>query len=580
MKIDAKRILFIASTLIIVVFLFVFFKLLFAYTPEQEIVKLEKGWTIEIENGETLSDVSLGEASESIDRELDRGERITLRTKIPKEVSSYHSPAVLERTNYSASDIFVDGKKVLSNGKRKLANERFIGSRDLYIYLTGNEAGKELRIDLYASENGVTPDLKTPKLGNYLDLQYSFLHDHLFPLLIGIFLCIFGVFFSIVSIILAPALPELMGQLVSSILSLVFGVWVLTTFMITPVFFDSGYRGEVEYICFYLIVPLMYLLFMQIHEIRLKKLYAFLAGGSTLLIFFFIVLHFANIVHLSEMRTYYYVLSIIMMMVLIVYDIADVRAKKFGLVEVVQMLGPTLFCIFGFLAMLYYISVGFLYHKTPTEGMLLLFTIGGALFALSRFLIYFLLIAETDPRRVEFRSLINEAYSDALTGTRNRNYFDETMRTIEASDEEFALMSMDLNGLKEVNDLKGHGAGDSLLRSFASAITREAPHDAVCVRIGGDEFVMILRGGEKGKLEEAAGRIRKDMTTLDIKEPDVTHSAAYGIAYSTEFPRESEGGDARAGKNRSGIWQKVFMLADERMYEDKRRQKATLQAQA
>lgn len=89
-----------------------------------------------------------------------------------------------------------------------------------------------------------------------------------------------------------------------------------------------------------------------------------------------------------------------------------------------------------------------------------------------------------------------QAEHDALTGLYNRHVFDETLRVCLAQAERyrrtFALLMIDLDEFKLVNDTWGHGTGDTLLQAVAaklSGITRDS--DRVC-RIGGDEFAILL----------------------------------------------------------------------------------------
>jgi diguanylate cyclase (GGDEF)-like protein/PAS domain S-box-containing protein len=87
------------------------------------------------------------------------------------------------------------------------------------------------------------------------------------------------------------------------------------------------------------------------------------------------------------------------------------------------------------------------------------------------------------------------AEADPLTGLPNRMVFDERLRHALMSlhnQQSLAVLYMDLDGFKAVNDVHGHGAGDELLRQLAQRLRDEArPTDTVC-RLGGDEFVVLL----------------------------------------------------------------------------------------
>ncbi|MBZ8117169.1 GGDEF domain-containing protein [Roseovarius sp. LXJ103] len=85
-----------------------------------------------------------------------------------------------------------------------------------------------------------------------------------------------------------------------------------------------------------------------------------------------------------------------------------------------------------------------------------------------------------------------KAYTDTLTGLKNRRALDYLLgRTIE-SEQEFALIHMDLDFFKAVNDTLGHAAGDHVLREVAQIMVDETRGEDIVARVGGDEFVLIL----------------------------------------------------------------------------------------
>ncbi|BBH71041.1 hypothetical protein ACTI_77260 [Actinoplanes sp. OR16] len=89
-----------------------------------------------------------------------------------------------------------------------------------------------------------------------------------------------------------------------------------------------------------------------------------------------------------------------------------------------------------------------------------------------------------------------QASSDALTGLANRRAFDEELtRTVAAATaggDPVALISVDVDHFKSINDTWGHAAGDHALRAVADALRDGGHHVA---RLGGDEFAVLLRGG-------------------------------------------------------------------------------------
>lgn len=100
------------------------------------------------------------------------------------------------------------------------------------------------------------------------------------------------------------------------------------------------------------------------------------------------------------------------------------------------------------------------------------------------------------------------AMSDPLTGLANRSGLDAAMAGLIATDTGFALMHIDLDYFKAVNDTHGHAAGDAILLSVASAMKRETRREDVVARIGGDEFVILLVGlRDRPALDRIATRL-------------------------------------------------------------------------
>ena len=109
--------------------------------------------------------------------------------------------------------------------------------------------------------------------------------------------------------------------------------------------------------------------------------------------------------------------------------------------------------------------------------------------------------------REQHRELQHRAQVDGLTGLSNRDFFRELLRQRLASAQSSALLYIDLDEFKKVNDSAGHGAGDTLLKEVAVRLRRGArPGDAVA-RLGGDEFAILL-GGEAAADDAAATAAR------------------------------------------------------------------------
>ena len=150
------------------------------------------------------------------------------------------------------------------------------------------------------------------------------------------------------------------------------------------------------------------------------------------------------------------------------------------------------------------------------------------------------------------------ANQDALTGVKNKHAYIDLETQLNYQIEEgkpvaFALAVFDVNGLKDVNDTRGHQEGDTYIRKACQEICNVFKHSPV-FRVGGDEFAVIIQGADYEQLDD---RIRK--------------IAALNRANTAANEPVIACGTARYENDRSVA--AVFERADANMYEDKKKLK-------
>lgn len=101
-----------------------------------------------------------------------------------------------------------------------------------------------------------------------------------------------------------------------------------------------------------------------------------------------------------------------------------------------------------------------------------------------------------------------QAFTDTLTGLKNRRALDHVLRRTRRAGRPFALLHLDLDYFKAVNDTLGHPAGDHVLQRVAAILVEETREKDTVARTGGDEFVLVLQGpADPGRVARIACRI-------------------------------------------------------------------------
>ena len=130
------------------------------------------------------------------------------------------------------------------------------------------------------------------------------------------------------------------------------------------------------------------------------------------------------------------------------------------------------------------------------------------------------------------KHLIHDALHDTLTGLPNRGFLMRQLETVTDRQSLFAVLFMDLDRFKIINDTLGHEVGDQLLMETAKRLNAAARAGDIVARLGGDEFVIVLNGlREPQDAEQLASRLQKAIQApLELAGNEFSPSASIGIA--------------------------------------------------
>ncbi len=152
-------------------------------------------------------------------------------------------------------------------------------------------------------------------------------------------------------------------------------------------------------------------------------------------------------------------------------------------------------------------------------------------------------------------NLQETALLDSLTNLYNRRVFEKKMRHLNLRNiSKISVISIDINGLKFINDTLGHLAGDSIIKKTAELISTCFPERCLKARVGGDEFAIITEGLSEKEIEKKLKMLSKNAEQLS----ELANLSKLSLSYGYGF-------------HQSGIvnMQYLFQTADDHMYQSK-----------
>ncbi len=160
-------------------------------------------------------------------------------------------------------------------------------------------------------------------------------------------------------------------------------------------------------------------------------------------------------------------------------------------------------------------------------------------------------------RARELEQLRRLSGTDELTGIANRRSFQRALQRelarTERERQPLALLLLDVDGLKQVNDAFGHPEGDRALRAVAACAGRVVRHGDLLARIGGDEFAIVLPATDVEEARAVGQRIREQLRRSQLGP------AAVGVSVGVAITRVDHGDEGRG----------LLAEADADLYRDK-----------
>lgn len=158
---------------------------------------------------------------------------------------------------------------------------------------------------------------------------------------------------------------------------------------------------------------------------------------------------------------------------------------------------------------------------------------------------FYSLTFDITPQKVAESKLDKLARIDSLTGVANRRHFEERLSAMLAHSkrqhEAIALLYLDIDHFKSINDNHGHAIGDEVIKIFAERLNACVRADDLVARLGGDEFVVLIESPSIESGEAIAKKLLVAMREpMQVNELTMRLSTSIGVAYCAKTPTSQE----------------------------------------
>ena len=516
-------------------------------------VMLDDNWDIVI-NDEEYHNIDL--TTFKFDA-VNKGDYIIMTRLLPDNWN-FDQTAMHLHIRQTTVDIFVDDRIIYQYGHERNALGKTVGSGIQLINFSNDYQGKTIKIVLHVTENRAFSKFDSIWLSEWNNSYRFILTENRLPLLLGCFLIVFGAVVIIVIIFGVSVSRKYVSVLFLSAFSICMGLWTLCYNNVILIFSIPLYSiSLMEYMALLLapipILGYMYSYVKQLEKRKLTIIYNILFITQFVLSIVAIILHTKDIIHCAAILIYFQVLfafhaifftyilhqnlknstkkrkiysiGLFIILVSIVYELLSYSFNRY--------IGQNIFTIKGVASLGIIIFVGILvldlYYDITSKMM----------------------------EEHEKALLIKRAYTDDLTQINNRGYCTEYMDALQSNENStYTIITFDLNGLKQANDTYGHTKGDLLIQTAAKVIADAFSDEGVVGRMGGDEFISILKTNDKNRIEALINSFNKLIEITNNENSELNLSISYGYATNNEV-------------NEKNI-EKVYQLADDRMYEYKK----------
>ena len=488
-----------------------------------------------------------------------KGTHISYSTVLKGE--TVDNPMIVLYSVHSVIKVYLDDELIHEYGAE---NWHMLGYGYMNVELPDDYVGKTYRVEQTVNESGEVSSIYYPRIYNARHHLHDSLDKNITPLVVDISLLVISLTIMLVSMFFMNVLPSLKNLVWLAVAFFCMGIWEMCSYNLIWLFSDNlALRGYMEYTSLYIAPFFLTLYFYEDFFVREKAFYRYLYAVILIIQGLFpvtaLILHFTDVRHLPAMLLYNHILIFIDIIIILFMVIRQVLRKE--AVHKSMLIGITVLIGFGICDLVRFNIYRYMKHSSQVHYTSYLL-VGFFIFMVTMVIDFFMNQRKGLYLEARNDALNRLAYVDMLTDISNRRRCEEVFDELVETGEIFGIISFDMNYLKLTNDKYGHMEGDRLLTDFAGLISSAFSEYGTVGRMGGDEFIVILRNVDKlqfelleQKLEEKRREISKDRKPFPI-------NYAYGYCRSDDSELTIRDGSRMAVNE-------VYKIADARMYENK-----------
>lgn len=519
-----------------------------------ESVEYADGWTVSLNGMEVASDIALPECKI---KNLEIGDKVVITNRLPDDLKRGQTLTFL--VYLSTVEAKVDGKEIYSYGQEYAKKNQMVGSGYHFITLPDDAAGKLIQITMEIREPNAFTNMLAPSLTDTAGVTENFARHNLAGISICMFLTLLGAVLSVASSAVVCYNKTLLRLVYIGLFSFLIGIWSMCNMKLLQMFdVDLAANSTVEYMTLYFAPIAFVLLIGEVRkdaEVWRRQVVYGVAIFLTLFAVFTTVLHFTNIEHYPRFLSYFHVFGAVALVLVGITSID--KKRKRDLSDKMLYVGLVALTITIALDLIRFNLQKYMFQ----DNEMLTFSIiqvGALIFIISLLISYICYVYNIFVEVAEQEWLTERVYHDELCGIYNRTKCNEVFNELNKASGDYALVNLDLNGLKTINDTLGHAKGDELLKEFSNILQSAFAGVGEVFRMGGDEFLVVVREEQFSRMEQSLNRMVK-MEQRRSGELSFTIDSSYGVAKASDCPGE--------------MTERVYTLADQRMYEMKTKKK-------